>query len=246
VHELFVAIDPPERLMLVLPAVAVAVPPHAFESPLGVETTRPVGSVSVNATPSSPTVLAGAFVIVNVSVVVPFRGMPVGLNALAMLGGATTKMEAVLLVVPVPPSVEVMAPVVLLSVPALIPRTFTENVHEPEKTRVAPERLTLLEPAVAVIVPPPQLPVSPFGVATWRPAGRLSVKPIPDKDVVVFGLFTVNDSDVVLPSGIDPAPNDFVTVGGPATVMVAFEVFPVPPSVEVTWTRLLLIPAVVP
>jgi len=34
----------------------------------------------------------------------------------------------------------------------------------------------LLEPAVAVIFPPPQEPVSPFGVATNRPVGSGSVK----------------------------------------------------------------------
>ena len=34
--------------------------------------------------------------------------------------------------------------------------------------------------------------------------------------------------------GIDAAPKAFAIVGGPTTVMDAFEVFPVPPLVELT------------
>src|SRR5437868_7048566 len=48
-------IVPPVRLMLPDPAVAVVVPPHGLVSPLGVATTRPAGSASVNATPASAT-----------------------------------------------------------------------------------------------------------------------------------------------------------------------------------------------
>src|SRR5256885_13802794 len=42
------------------------------------------------------------------------------------------------------------------------------------------------------------------------------------------------------------APNALMITGGAATVMLAFEVLPVPPSVEVTWTLLFFTPAVVP
>jgi hypothetical protein len=38
---------------------------------------------------------------------------------------------------------------------------------------------------VAVMVPPPQLPVRPFGVDTTRPAGRVSVKPTPVRAVAL-------------------------------------------------------------
>ena len=121
---------PPVKLILVDPATAVAVPLQVFDNPFGVATTSPVGRVSVNATPVSATVLAAGFVIVKVSVVVPFSGMLVGLNALAITGGATTVRTAVLLVVPVPPSVEVIALVVLTASPAAMPFTVTEYVHE--------------------------------------------------------------------------------------------------------------------
>src|SRR2546428_86264 len=43
VQEEFAASIPPERLILWLPATAVAVPPQALVRPLGVATTRPPG-----------------------------------------------------------------------------------------------------------------------------------------------------------------------------------------------------------
>src|SRR5438874_2050775 len=123
---------PPVKLMLVDPATAVAVPLQVFDNPFGVATTSPVGKVSVNATPVSATVLAAGFVIVKVSVVVPFSGMLVGLNALAITGGATTVRTAVLLVVggtttvmdafavlPVPPLVEVTCTLLFFTPPVV-------------------------------------------------------------------------------------------------------------------------------
>ncbi len=62
---------------------------------------------------------------VNVSDVVPFRGIVAAPKALAIEGGATTVRVAVLLVVPVLPSVEVIALVVLSASPAAMPFTVT-------------------------------------------------------------------------------------------------------------------------
>src|SRR6266481_9928985 len=47
-------------------------------------------------------------------------------------------------------------------------------------------------------------------------------------------------------SGIEPAPKALIITGGATTVMLAFDVLPVPPSVEVTCTLLFFPPAVVP
>src|SRR5437899_9736137 len=107
-------------------AVVVSVPPQTVDEALA--TVRPTGSVSENATPVSATVLAAGFVIVKVSDVVAFIAIVDGLKALTIDGGATTVNTAVLLTAPVPPSVEVIAPVVLLFVPAVVPVTLTENV----------------------------------------------------------------------------------------------------------------------
>src|SRR5947199_4128740 len=145
--------------------VVVKVPPHTVE--LLLATVNPVGSVSVNATPVKATVLAAGLVMVKVNDVVVFRGIDVRLKALAMDGGATIFKVAVLLVVPVPPSVEVMAPVVLRASPAAVPVTLTLSVQDKFLVTLAPERLITPVPAVAVTVPP-QVLVTPAGVATTR------------------------------------------------------------------------------
>jgi hypothetical protein len=221
----------------------VSVPPQTVAEALA--TVRPVGSVSIKATPVRATVLAAGLVMVNVSEVVAFRAMLLGLNTLAIDGGATTLIEAEA-VPPVPPSVEVTLPVVLFCKPAVVPVTFTENVQELLAAIVPPLRLITFVPAVAVIVPAPQVPVRPFGVEITRPAGSVSVKPTPVSAVVVL-LFWMVKLRLVEPfSGILAAPKALIMTGGPVTVMEAFDVLPVPASVEVTWTLLFFTPAVVP
>src|SRR5438477_643455 len=131
---------------------------------------------------------------------------------------------------PVPPSTEVTAPVVLFFVPNVVPVTFTPKVHEAPAASVGPARLRLPDPAVAVIVPPPQLPVGPFGVETTRPAGRVSVKPTP-VNVEALGLVMVKLSEVELFSTMLAVPKDFRIVGGATATplpVVVTEVGPVP------------------
>ncbi len=227
------------------PAVAVGVPPQVLASALGVAITIPAGMVSANATPVRATALAAGFVIVKVSVLLPFGATALGANAFAIEGGATTPTLAVA-VPPVPPSVEVTAPVVLVCVPPAVPVTFTENVHEPLAARVAPERLTTLVACVAVIVPPPHVPVRPFGVEITSPAGKVSAKPMPERLDPALSFWIVKLSEVEPLSGIDAAPNALMIVGGPTTVIDAFDVLPVPPSVELTCTLLFFTPPVVP
>src|SRR6476646_5881398 len=241
-HWLLAAIVAPLRAMPV-GAVVVRVPPQTVAEAFA--TVRPVGSVSVNATPVRETAFAAGLVIVNVSDAVAFRAMFDGLNTLAIDGGATTLMLAEA-VPPVPPSVEVTLPVVLFCWPAAVPVTLTENVQEALAAIVPPLRLIVFVPAVAVIVPPPQVPVRPFGVETTRPAGNVSLKPTPVSATVVL-LFWIVKVKLVEPfSGMLDAPNALVMTGGATTVIEALEVFPVPALVEVTWTLLFFTPAVVP
>jgi hypothetical protein len=157
-------------------AVVVSVPPHTVAEALA--TVKPVGKMSVNATPVSATALAAGLVMVNVSEVVAFSAMDAGLNTLAIDGGATTLILAEA-VPPVPPSADVTLPVVLFFVPPVVPVTFIENVQELLVARVAPDRVRALVPAVAVIVPLPQLPIRPFGVEITSPTGTVSVKATP-------------------------------------------------------------------
>src|ERR1700723_1638965 len=89
------------------------------------------------------------------------------------LGPATMRLAEA--VPPFPASVEVTALVVLVCVPEVVPVTFTANVHEVVAARDEPERMTLLDPAAAVMGPPPQLPVKPFGAPTTSAWGFLFI-----------------------------------------------------------------------
>ena len=225
-HWPFTAIVAPVRAIPV-GAVVVSVPPHTVDVPLA--TVNPVGNVSVNATPASATVLAAGLVMVKVSDVVAFSAIVEGLNTLAIDGGATTVRFA-LAVLPVPPSVEVTAPVVFVYPPAVAPVTVTLNWHCPLAAMVAPVKVIPVG-AVVVSVPPHTVAVL---LATVNPVGSVSVKPTPLKELPVFGLVIVNCNDVVAFSAIVVGLNTLAIDGGATTVRLALEVLPVPPSAEVT------------
>ena len=112
VQEAFAARAPPVNEMEPEPAAAVTVPPQLLVRAFGVATTRPAGSESENATPLSASVPFGLLML-KVRDVELFSRMLAAPNALVMVGGvATVRLaEAVL---PVPPLVEVTAPVVLV------------------------------------------------------------------------------------------------------------------------------------
>ena len=99
-------------------------------------------------------------------------------------GGTTTRLADA--APPVPPSVEVTFPVTLFWVPELVPVTLIENVHEVLAASDAPDSDAELAPGVAVIVPPPQDPVSPFGFETASPDGNVSVNATFDSVVPVL------------------------------------------------------------
>ena len=133
---------------------------------------------------------------VNVSEVVPFSGMLAAPNALVIDGGvATVKLaEAVL---PVPPLVELTAPLVLVYCPDAVPVTFTTRVQLVLTAMLPPVREMLVEPATAVAVPP-QVLERPFGVETTSPVGSVSVNATPvSATVFAAGLVMVKVSVVV-------------------------------------------------
>src|SRR5712675_2017136 len=101
-------------------------------------------------------------------------------------------------------------------------------------------------PAVAVATPP-QVLVSPFGVATINAPGKVSVNATPTSATVfAAGLVMVKVSVVLLPTTMIP-PNALAMDGGATTVMEAEAVPPVPPLAEVTFPVVLfLVPPVVP
>ena len=108
------------------------------------------------------------------------------------------------------------------------------NWHWELAAMVAPVRLMLLVPAVAVMIPPPQDPVSALGVVTAMPAGSVSENATPVSALPAFGLAIVNVKLVDPPAGIVAAPNAFAIDGAASTVKVALAEFPVPPFVELT------------
>jgi hypothetical protein len=196
VQLLLAATLPAEIETLPDPATAVTTPPQVLANPLGVATTIPAGSESVNATPVKPRVFATGFVIVNVSEVDAFNPMLATPNAFAIEGGPTTVRLAEA-PAPTPPSAEPAPPDTLFRTPAAVPVTFTEKVHEALAASVAPDMITLPDPALAKIEPPGQDPVIMLGEETCSPAGNVSPKPIALPDVPVFGLVIVKLSVVV-------------------------------------------------
>src|SRR3954470_7031354 len=95
------------------------------------------------------------------------------------------------------------------------------------------------EPAGAVTAPV-QFVLSPLGVATTSPDGKLSVKATPLNPTVVLGLVRVKVSDVDPSSGTVVAPNALVSSGGATTVTSADAPVPDPPWTDDTSEVVLL------
>jgi len=208
---------------------------------------NPRGRVSVNPIPVKVLVLLG-LVIVKVRLVVPLNGILAAPNALLIAGGASTVIDAVAVVVLVPPSVELTVLLVLFLTPAVVAvrSTFTVQVP-PAAAMVPPLNVREVSPALGVNVPPHD--VLAFGVlATANPAGNESVNPTPVRMVVLLLLVIVNVRVVVPPSGMVAALNDFEMVAGPTTVIMAvLLVAPAPLSFELMAPVVLLCtPAAVP
>jgi hypothetical protein len=106
-------------------------------------------------------------------------------------------------------------------VPAVVPVTFTENVQLPLAAIVPPVRPIEPLPVTAVMVPVPQAPATPLGVATSNPPGRPSRKPTPVSPALGLGLLIVKVREVDPFSGMVAAPKALTKVGGAATVMDA-------------------------
>ena len=104
--------------------------------------------------------------------------------------------------------------VVFTHVPAAVPVTFTENTQDVIGPSDAPERLIVLDPGFAVIIPEGQEPVMPLsGLDTTSPAGRVSVNEMPLSGVIVSTFMRVNVSVVWSFRGMLGIPNAFVSVG---------------------------------
>src|SRR5215472_16837497 len=165
-HELFAAMFNESRLTEPLPGFAAMDAPllvtHVPAKPFGVDTTRPLGNESVNVTLISGVVAFGLFTVKVRAVFCP-TAMSAGMKALARVGattvgpGVTVKL-AVLLGAPGPLSLELIGPVVLLSVPEAVGVTSTEMKQDPlagvnSGLREAPRRPGA-SPVAGASVPP--------------------------------------------------------------------------------------------
>src|SRR5215471_5179792 len=123
------------------------------------------------------------------------------------------------------------------------PVTVTLKVQPPPAGSCPPLNEIILGAVVASV--PEQTEALPVG--TVSPAGNVSVNATPVSGSAAFGLVRVKLSEVICPTWIDAAPNDFIIVGAEATVRSAMAVLPVPPFVDETLlVTLCLIPEVVP
>src|SRR5260221_13083213 len=93
-------------------------------------------------------------------------------------------------------------------------------------------RLMVLPPALAITVPPLQLPTTLGTAATSIPAGSVSLTAIPVMSVPRFELEMVRLRVDVPPTIIGLGAMDWSILGGATTTTVALPVPPVPPFVE--------------
>src|SRR6266404_4669112 len=106
----------------------------------------------------------------------------------------------------------------LFLVPALIPFTFTENEHELEADKFNAVIAIMLPPGLALISAA-QLPARTFGLATTRPAGKVSLAETFINITLEFGLVNVKVREVAPFSGMLGAPNPLAMVGGDGGVI---------------------------
>lgn len=131
-------------------------------------------------------------------------------------------------------SSDVTGSVTFVSGPVVLAVTLTLSVQELLASIEAPVKFMPEPSATAVMAPPPQDPVNPVGFETDKPAGKTSAKETPVKATLMFGFLIVNVSVALPLAGIATTENDFVMLGGCATITVAEPVFPAPPSLELT------------
>ena len=95
--------------------------------------------------------------------------------------GAAMTFKVAVAVFPLPPFVELTAPVALVLAPSVVPLTSILTVQVVLAPIAPPDKLMTDVFCVAVTVPPQEF-VKPFGVLITKPDGNESVKDNPLKD----------------------------------------------------------------
>jgi hypothetical protein len=232
----------PATVMVLVPPVAVTVPPEHVPPTAPAPITRPEGSVSVNE--NAWVGLPAGCVTVKVSV----EGVPpivtvVGANAFVSAGVAAVTVKhwsTTLFVRFVVPVIAVVAFVFAATGHAVVvgaAACVTGTVIVQEVAGLTTWRLAtviVVVPAVAVTVPPEHVPPT-APAATTRPAGKVSVK----LNVCVgllAGCVTVKVSvEGAPPTVIDVGANAFVSAGVAALTVTQAPVVLVPPPAAEFW-----------
>lgn len=172
-------------------AVVVNVPPHWLMPPLLV-IEIPGGSVSVKATLDTVTSLSEGLPRVIVRVELVLGATDAGANDWEIAGGATMSIVTEY-GPPVPPSFDVAVEMVFVFGPGVVPTMLRVNwqLCPPLKFRL--DTLSALLFNVPVNVTPREHWPGPVPVST-SPAGKLSVKPMPDRSAVGLGSSTCRNS----------------------------------------------------
>jgi hypothetical protein len=130
-----------------------------------------------------------------------------------VLSFTTSEPEAIL---PLPPSMDVTGvKVVLFFVPDVAPVTVTLNAQLLLAASNPPANAIDLVVAIVVRVPPHSVVDESI---MERPAGNISIKPMPDSGVDRFGLVMVKVNVEVSPVKIDVGEKDLAIAGGAITV----------------------------
>ena len=142
----------------------------------------------------------------------------------------------------VPPSKDVIGSVTLICSPGITPVTFTVIVQV-EAAAIAPPASEIEPLPARAVTAPPQLLATTLGVATFKPAGRLSTTDTAVKGTVGFGLAMLNVSVVTPLSGITATPNALLMVGATAATSLAVAELPVPKEEVTASVALFLMPS---
>ena len=137
-----------------------------------------------------------------------------GEKALVMVGGASTRRVAELLAGPGPPvCVEVTPLAALTYAPAVVAVTARLITQEELVATPPPDSDSEVEPAVAPVIEPPQVLLSPGVAATCNPAGKLSEKDTLVSVLIADVLTTCNDNVAVAPKAMVEGEKLLLTVG---------------------------------
>lgn len=156
-------------------------------------TAPPTALIFVSVSVNEALLSAEAFglVSVNVTFEVPPTVIEVGLNALLIVGGPSTVKVTVPVVALLAPSSVVAKVALLFLAPVVVPVTLRLIVQEAVATKEPPVQVTAPEPGDAP-TEPLQVVVKPLlGAATIKPAGKASVKLMPESPDVALLLVMV-------------------------------------------------------